>query len=388
MWLGCFLDETSKIDDEKSYMYHMSDFIDRIREESSIKRGKGHNESRPIKNIAIYIYNLSFEWSFILPELLKNGFTFKEKIEDEDEYVFNSITTKSVSSVWLVKIKFSKNSGIILLKDLAKMFAGGLAPVAKSFNLKTQKGEIDYRKNRLQNYTVTKEEKIYCYKDTHIIVEILELLKDDKNFWNASSMASYSAKKMIQQGWQRAIKPYAEFRKLYPELEDEETNFLRKGFSGGLTYATRDFQFKILKEKLIHIDAHQMHPSQSYEHLFACGKGTFFVGEPKIRSTNINCCRIRVSYYSKLLDSVIALINIPFIDNFEITVWDFEIPTMKKCYLGLKIEYIDGYEYRNRRLPWRQFYAKNYYRRLEAKKNKNKFLINYYKLLNNASFGK
>ena len=34
------------------------------------------------------------------------------------------------------------------------------------------------------------------------------------------------------------------------------------------------------------------------------------------------------------------------IENKEITVWDFEIPTMKKCFINLRIEHIDGYTYR------------------------------------------
>ena len=59
-----------------------------------------------------------------------------------------------------------------------------------------------------------------------------------------------------------------------------------------------------------------------------------------------------------------------------------------KCYVNLQIEYIEGYAYKMKPLPWRQYYAHNYRMRLKAKEVDNKFLINYYKLLNNSSYGK
>ena len=54
MWLGCFIDENSSIDDESSYLYNMNQFIDRI-EYLSNRHRHSSDESRPIKNIAIHI---------------------------------------------------------------------------------------------------------------------------------------------------------------------------------------------------------------------------------------------------------------------------------------------------------------------------------------------
>lgn len=275
IWLGSFINEASKIDDEASYFYDIETFLDRIEELSKPRRNK--SKTRLCKNIAVYIYNLSFEWSFILPILLERGFKWSHS--NEDEFTYNSITTKSCSSVWEVNLKFGKRNGIVKLRDLAKIFNGGLGKVAKSFELETQKGEIDYRKNRLHNYVVTKEEKEYCFKDTRIIIDILIRMRNDKDFWKSLSASSYSMLKLLKYGYPRDTKPYISFRKGYPILSEEETNFLREGVEGGITYAPERWQFKMI-EDILHIDMHQAHPTSAYCNLFPYGVGEYFTGDP------------------------------------------------------------------------------------------------------------
>lgn len=393
MWLGCFIDETSKEEDEDIYFYNMNDFLDRLEALSSAtrKKTKGKNDKRPIKNICTYIYNLSFEWSFILPVLLERGFKYKAVIEKDDEMVYNTISTKSVSSVWMVNIKFKKNSGICIFRDLAKIYGGGLGAVAEAFNLPTQKGEIDYRKNRLHDYVVTQEEKHYIFRDVRIIIDILleEEKRNDKDFWNSCSMASYSMRRLLKDAYPRKIRPYKEFRKEYPELGEEETKALREGVGGGLTYATTYWQYVEVNQPVAHIDAHQMHPSQMYSKPFPYGVGEYFKGKPTKFFKVINYLHIRISYDDALLHSVIKLLNNNhMVSDAEIWVWDFEIPTMKKIYTNLEIEYLEGYCYRSKFLPWRNYIKKNYLDRLVAKKEHNAFNTLFYKLLNNSSYGK
>ena len=344
IWLGCLLDENSRIDDPNSYFYTIDEFLNKIINYSKPKRNKPHGTAL-CKNVCVYIYNLSFEWSFILPVLLEKGYQFAPIIDKSSEMVFNSVSTKSVSSVWEVTIKANKKYGFIKFRDLAKIFGGGLGKVAKSFNLPTQKGEIDYRLNRLHGHVVTNEEKEYCFKDTRIIIDILLEMqrRGDKDFWKSLSMSSYSMRKLIKFGYPRALKPYIAFRKQYPELGIEESTFLRQSVEGGLCYANPKFQFKEMNCKIGHIDARQMHPSSGYLFPYPYGFGEYFKGKPPMN--RINCCRIRISYDDVLLYYNIKLIGCPFIEGREIVVWDFEIPVMMKCYINLKIQYIDGYSY-------------------------------------------
>lgn len=385
MWLGCLIDENSKVEEESSYMYDMDTFLDRLDYLSSPKKRSNHNDNRKCKNVCIYIYNLSFEWSFILPVLLKRGFKAVAKVSDTSEKEFSSVSTKSVSSVWDVTLKFSAKHGKVIFKDLAKIYGGGLGNVAESFGLDTQKGEIDYRLNRLHGHIVTKEEKEYCFKDTRIIIEILMKLVDDKEFWNVSSIASYSMKHLLQSAF-KSHKPYRDFRKMYPNLDEKETEFLRRGVEGGITYATPKYQFININQKIYHIDIHQAHPYSAWKYMYPYGSGQYFTGEPP--KGKISACRIRISYSGVYLHSIIKLIGIDYIDDYELVVWSFEIPVMMKCYKDLFIEYIDGYAYKMRFLPWREYYAHNYKQRLVAKQNGDKFNTMRYKLLNNSSYGK
>lgn len=386
MWLGCLLDENSKIDDEESYIYSIKEFVDKLDYLSSPKTRKSANDTRETKNICIWIYNLSWEWSFILPELIRRGFSPVAKLDDEGEFQYSSVSTKSVSSVWDISMRFTKKHGKIIFRDLAKIYGGGLGNVAKSFGLETQKGSIDYRLNRLHGHIVTKEEKEYCFKDTRIIIEILLKLQDDKEFWNVCSIASYSMKHLLKSGYPRSYKPYKEFRKMYPELDQEETDFLRKGVEGGITYATPKFQFIDINQKIYHVDIHQAHPFSAWKYIYPYSYGEYFIGQPP--RGKISCVRVLIGYDGVYLHSIIKLIGIDYIENYELVCWDFELDLMKKCYKNLRIKYIDGYAYKMRFLPWRNYYSQNYLKRLEAKKNGDDFNTMRYKLLNNSSYGK
>ena len=388
IWLGCLINEESKMEDETSYFYNIDEFLDRCQQLTEPKRHTS-KDSKKCKNLAIYIYNLSFETSFILPYLIKRGFVYNSDMDDESEKCFDSINTKSCSSVWQLRIKFTKKGGYCILRDLAKLFGGGLSNVAKAFKLPTQKGEIDYRLNRLHGHVVTKEEKEYCFKDTRIIIDVLLHEIEDKDFFKAVSMASYSMLKLLKTAFPRALKPYKEYRKLYPQLSKEENEFVRQALAGGICYACKDYQFKEINQPILHIDMHQAHPSQVYLKPHPQGIGEYFIGKPTKYFKHINVCHIRVSYDDVKIHSIIKLIGRDFADSVELYVNDFEIPLMYKCYVNLEIEYIDGYCYKAKFLPWREYVHQNYIKRLEAKKNKDAYNTLRYKLLNNAgAYGK
>lgn len=410
IWLGYLINETNK-DWRSGYFYDMDSFFKIL---SDISRP---SKDAP-KHILIYDFNLAFEWNFMLYYILKKNFKYKEYFDDDDEFVYTSITNKSVSNVWEARIKLHKGASVIIFRDLNKILtSGSLRKLAKSFKLETQKGEIDYQANRrfydddndyvhyydkYDPYCPTPEEMNYCFKDVRIIVEILEIMikNKDKYFFKSISAASYSAQNMIGKAFAKYKNPMLVYRKIYPELDKQETDFLRNSVAGGICYPTPKYQFREINEKILHVDRHQMHPTQIYLKKFPCGKGTYLNLEKYninkatmergyLFKNKISCIRIQITYSSVKLHSVISLIGIESaLIPITITVWDFELPIMYKCYRNLKIKVLDCYVYSSRYLPFQPLVAENYKKRLEAKAQEDGFGIIYYKLLNNSFYGK
>lgn len=410
VWLGYLIDETNT-DWRSGYFYSMAEFFKRLKDIS--KPTKDHP-----KRILIYDFNMAFEWNFMLYYIISHGFSYKEKFEDSDEFVYNSVTNKSISNVWEARIKINSGDSIIIFRDLNKiLLSGSLRKLAKSFKLETQKGEIDYKANRrfyqddndfihwydkYDPYCPTPLEMDYCFKDVRIIIEIIDIMikRKDKYFFKSISAASYSAQNMIGEAFNKYKNPYLVYRKIYPELDEEETKFLRNSVAGGICYPTPRYQFKEINQEILHVDAHQMHPTQMYLHKFPFGKGMFLdLRKYKIDrniqkrgylfKNKISCVKISLTYSSVKLHSVISLIGIDSaLVPITLTVWDFELPIMYKCYNNLKINILEAYVYQTRYLPFRELVANNYNKRLEAKASDDAFGIIYYKLLNNSFYGK
>lgn len=384
IWLSCFMDENGKKDDEIVYFYTIESWLDKLDELSK-------PNSHRVNNLLIYIFNLSFEWSFILPKLLERGFKWQENIDKKDEKVFNSVSTKTCSSVWQATLKFHSGTEVIL-RDLQKILQGSLASVAKSFHTPTQKGidDIDYTLNRLHGHKVTQTEKYYCYKDVRILIEILMELdkRDDKDFWKCCSASSYACTKMIDAGYHHFSKKMKAFREDYPLLDERESTFLRKATSGGITYAPKAYQYVLIKQRIKHIDIHQAHPNSAYKNPFPYGKGKYFTDWREKYPNSINCLHVKVSYDGVKLHNCIRLIGIDCVDDFDLWLWDFELLQMYHCYENFSAKFIEGYSYKKKYLPWRKFYKDNYEMRKIAKANKDDFEIHQRKLLNNSSYGK
>lgn len=387
VWLGALVNEHSQVDDEKSYYYSIEEFVDRLQELSACNKKRIDNH-RQVYNLLLYAFNLAHEWSFVLPELLRRGFQFKESISDDDSFSFNSVTTKTCSSVWQVQMKFGKDDGIIIFKDLAKIFNGSLRQVAKSFGLETQKGEIDYKLNRRHNYKVTNEEKVYCFKDCKIVFEMLEKMKDDRAFLNSNSASTYACKSFLDYGYPTAYRKLEAFRREYPILDADENDFLRQSVEGGICYATPSYQFKSIRVRIGHIDIHSAHPSSAYYNFMPYGKGRYFKGEGICGGYKSRCYHCKISYSGVKLHCKIQLIGFDIISDYDIWVWDFELRLMKKCYYDFEYEIIEGYEYATKRLTWRDFYLDVYNKKQQAKKGGRLFESMYYKLLINSSYGK
>ena len=392
IWLYSFINEESKPEDPKNFGTSIEEFLDILEEKTTPKKRNHHGKVNDPINLLIYIWNLSFEWSFLLPKLIERGFSYSP--DSDEAFSYDSVCNKTCASVWEARIRFAKENGLIIFRDLAKVFPGSLRDVAKSFGLPTQKGEIDYQKDRTApDYVPTEEEKLYNFKDTRIIIDILAIMneRNDVDFWNSISAASYTMRKAMKWSYPRSFKPLEEFRKKYPILEKEESDFISHSIAGGLTYCPDKWQFKEINGYIGHIDFHQSHPSRMasmHGERFPYGFGEYGTGKPVCSHREMACCHVKVSFTIAKLHSVICLIGFEAVKEKELWLWDFEIECMRLCYVDLEIDYVDYYKYKWSYLPWRGYCLENYEKRLEAKKRGDKFEIYHRKLLNNSLFGK
>ena len=346
------------------------------------------------ENLCIYTYDLKYEWNAIIPELINRGFKYSSELTTK---TYNdSAADQQRSIIYCASIKPSYLNKVIVFRDLKRMFPLHLEDIAAAFNIQIDLKGINTATNRSEGYVPTEKELTYCQQYTDTIFAILNHIDstDDDLFWSSYTIASYSIKKILNSCYAPSrgnnYNVNAAFRKSYPRYEvkkdAKELKALLTSYEGALTYALPDYQFKEIKGQVLHIDAHQMYPTQVCEHVFPCGKGTYFVGEP----TRGKMCllHIKASYDSVILYARPSLIGLDFGDNIDIWVWDFEIKNFQRCYENFQYKVIEGWAYDFRPFPFKKAYLENYAQRRIARQNGDLFGVIYWKLLNNTSYGK
>lgn len=298
-------------------------------------------------NRMVYVFNLAFEVSYILPWLLSHGFRYgTERGADS----FDMVSNESRSSVYQLTVRFKEGLGIAVFKDLHKMRPGGsLREMAKEYDLPIKKSYISgkddggegYRKmRRIPGYVPTDEELYYCWADCKVCEELFSIKVDEyndmlkryptteirkngrkravpteqtdrfKEFFIASSSASYACRRMVDEtfpdrwdvskkGRARHVTPIKQFRDRFPKLGEAETDFARQSYEGGLCYPTAWVRGKDLGDtKIGHADVVSQYPSQIIcRAKFPYGYGTFFYGDDYLSDdTHMSLLKIAYAY--------------------------------------------------------------------------------------------
>lgn len=407
---------------------------------------------RQNENLLIYDFNLAFETSYLVPWMLRNGFSYAGNRDKSFEMVCN----ESRSSVYSIRIKW--NDHVCIFKDRHKRIPGGsLRQLAKDYNLRIQKsyingdeGDEGYKKRRrIPNYVPTEQEKYYCWADCKVCAELYALKVDEynetikdhpfvervekgkivktptektdeyKDFFLSSSSASYACKRRIRETYPTEVFPWAkgkfkrvkrrkQFREEFPKLGDTRTGFIRHSYEGGLCYPTAWVRGKDLGTTLIgHADVVSQYPSQ-----IICRK-KFPFGRPEWVSPEdvheeegyryllqIKYRYDKVKRIPSLKMTGVAGIWYSDFDDIEddinefteqvrgelppfLYVWDFFIPTLKRCLEGFDYKVVKARRFKAKPAPFAPYFLehfnlKNKYKKehLAAKKRGEKLLIN------------
>ena len=183
--------------------------------------------------LTLYFHNLKFDGEFILSYLLRNGFKYSDKLYTK---TFNTIIS-GMGQFYEITICFYRNktrSKIVKIYDSLKKLPFKVEKIAKDFNLPILKGSIDYKLKREKGHKLTDEEVDYLRNDVEIVARALKEQFDEKlTHLTIGSDSLHVYKKMITK---------RKFEKLFPVLDVEVDNNIRKAYRGGYTYTNKIFQ--------------------------------------------------------------------------------------------------------------------------------------------------
>ena len=239
------------------------------------------------KNTVCYFHNLKFDGEFILHWLFTHGFKYSDSKKDKtfqclitDDGLFYSIEV-------VFKRHKSKKYEKVVFYDSLKKLPFKVAVIAKAFELKMSKGEIDYAAPRPKGYEMTPEERDYIVRDCQIVAEALKIQFEQglKKMTNASDALN---------GY-KSIIGKSTFEKWFPVLPLELDKELRWSYKGGFVYLNPKYR-NARGLKGITLDVNSLYPSVMYYCVLPYGYPVYFEGKPvkdekhPLYIVHLKCC--------------------------------------------------------------------------------------------------
>lgn len=393
VWLGCLACEDSKREDDV-FFQNVPELLERLR--NLAHENASRNTSEHPKSVCIYTFDLAFAWSFILPYMGNMKLKQDARLDYDSENSFNAYLDEYASKCWSVEIKFAREDGLIVLKDISRMFPGekSLKDLSAKLGVMRNFLTIDEEKDRPIFYDPTEQEKDSIYSSTMAICDILGKMRGDDNFFRSFSIANYSFKRLLSRVFGWCPSPYNVFRcaRMFPYLGDELNATMQGAVYGGwVGVITKHKEEEI--EDVISIDKRQLYPYLQCRYAMPCGKPERFDGykdefskECLYRVRVLSYDYARLNFVQELNKRAAAFLCEPL--DFDIWLWDFELNILPKCYEGIEYEVLETYVFKTRNGIFAPYYTENYEKRTQAEKDGDLYLYNFYKLLNNAAIGK
>lgn len=224
-----------------------------------------------LKNPTIYFHNLAFDISFIYDWLLRNGYEYDEERNSESFNAIISSDNKIYETTIIIK-KFNKRYKKVTFRDSYKKLPFTVARIAKAYKLPMLKGNIDYKLQRPRNWVITPTERLYIENDVLIIAKALEIqFEQGLTKMTIGSDAMHTFKSMI---------PKSHFENMFPVLDSEVDDYIRKFYKGGFTYAMPKYRRRIMGKGLS-FDVNSLYPSVMYDRWLPIKKPIYFKGKYK-----------------------------------------------------------------------------------------------------------
>ena len=347
------------------------------------------------KNATFYFHNLKFDGSFILDWLLRNNFKF---VKDRKEAETESFTTliSDFGAFYQITVYFKKQGKKVIKAtfiDSLKIIPFSVSEIAKAFDLPESKLTLDYKKERSEFHTLTKEEKEYIKNDVVIVSKALNLLfGEDLNKMTAGSNALSDFRKILTD---------KRFKHYFPQIEADIDKDLRKAYKGGFTYLNPIYKEKDIGSGVV-LDVNSLYPSVMYEKELPYDLPLFFEGKYK----NDKVYNLYIQMFScefKLKKNKIPTIQIKN-DRFHfrqneylesskgeeviLTLTNVDLKLFFEQYEVTNINYLCGWKFKSINGIFKDYIEKWIGRKIKASKEKNKGQRTLAKLMLNRTLWK
>ena len=175
----------------------------------------------------IYFQNAAFDCEFLMTELYRRDYKYNFTKSKNSLKEFKTIISDT-GLFYQLKVTVANNVYITILDSL-KIIPLPVRSIPKAFGLKDSKGDIDYNKDRPIGYEITKEEEFYIYRDCKIVAQALEFFLD-------KGMVKMTQGANALQDFINVIGGKNRFRSIFPKLNEDTDNAIRKAYRGGFTY--------------------------------------------------------------------------------------------------------------------------------------------------------
>ena len=221
----------------------------------------------------IYFHNLKFDGRFILDWLFRNGYEWFNKAKRP--YQFSTLIS-DMNVFYSIEIFFPDTSGgiqhRIQILDSLKLMPFSIAQMAKTFQLKDQKLEIDYTAFREPGHALTRQEQEYIANDVKILAQGLKFMfgHGQRKMTTASNAMNDYKKRITEKGYKRT----------FPELDKFTDRDIRLSYKGGWTYLNPLYKNKDIGDGTVY-DVNSMYPGVLKYKKLPFGEPIYFNGEYK-----------------------------------------------------------------------------------------------------------
>ena len=346
------------------------------------------------ENYIVYFHNLKYDGEYIFNYLLKNGYEcIRTKKERHDKTFIPIISGEGnfYSIEIYFQMKNARKVNKVTIYDSLKLLNFSVERIAKSFDLPIRKLEIDYNKQREVGHKLTQEEIDYIRNDVEIMARALEIMFNEKlNKMTIGACALNNYKKTIKN-----------FNELYPELNFDIDQDIRKSYKGGFTYLNPLYANEITSEGIV-LDVNSLYPSVMRNCLLPFGKPIFYNGKYE-KSILYPLYIQRISCIFKLKKGKIPTIQIKnnpsyfvgteYLESSEglpivLTLTNVDLELFLSQYDTEDLKYICGWKFKAKYSLFNNYVDIWSTKKIESKKDDNKALYTICKLMLNSLYGK